>query len=158
MVLMRLATSDDAIALAELRWDHECEHHPNVAQSFSKDQFVCDCSAVLAEGIADGSWVCWLAIEDGLVIANIFVRRIRKVPKPQKLSAEIGYVTNVHTRMGYRNTGVGTELLRQVATWARGTRIECLFLWPSERSRPFYQRQGFTPENDVMELALTDLN
>jgi N-acetylglutamate synthase-like GNAT family acetyltransferase len=50
--------------------------------------------------------------------------------------------------------GIGTELLKAVKQWARENRIELLFVWPSEKSVTFYERQGFLVENDIMELEL----
>jgi N-acetylglutamate synthase-like GNAT family acetyltransferase len=105
------------------------------------------------EGLDQDTWVYWIA-EDNGILANIYIRRIRKVPKPQKLFAEIGYVTNVHTRSDYRNKGIGSELLKNVKNWAIENKIELLFLWPSERSVNFYGRQGFTNINEIMELEL----
>lgn len=154
-MLMRLATPDDAIALAELRWEHEYEGRGSIEGFCAKNEFVRTCSEHFAGCFREGTLICWLAEEGGLVVANIFIRRIRKVPKPRKLFAEIGYVTNVHTRASHRNRSVGTELLKRAIAWAREEGIEGLFVWPSRRSRPFYQRQGFSEENDIMELELS---
>jgi hypothetical protein len=41
-----------------------------------------------------------------------------------------------------------------VQAWARRNGFELLFVWPSQRSIPFYQRLGFEGENDVMECDL----
>jgi N-acetylglutamate synthase-like GNAT family acetyltransferase len=68
------------------------------------------------------------------------------------LDGEIGYITNVHPKEEYRNKGIGTELLERVIGWAKENKIELLFLWPSKRSIHFYERQGFSMKNEIMEL------
>ena len=95
----------------------------------------------------------WLAESDGEIIANIVVERIVKVPKPSKLDDCYGYVTNVHTREGYRNQGIGSKLLKHVKAWALEQDMEFLVVWPSERSVPFYKRAGFSAK-DALEFEV----
>ncbi|GGH88826.1 RimJ/RimL family protein N-acetyltransferase [Pullulanibacillus pueri] len=147
----RLATEADIELLAGLRWVHEFEE-TETPFAISKDDFIRQCTSFLKEGLATRQWAYWIAEEKGDLIANIFIRRIQKVPKPQKLVAEIGYITNVHTKIEYRNKGIGTELLKRVKQWATDNKIELLFLWPSEKSINYYKRQGFSAQNDILEL------
>jgi RimJ/RimL family protein N-acetyltransferase len=148
----RIATKDDISMLSEIRWEHEYEVESQF--SITKEEFISECNSFLIKEMERGTWVYWIAEDEGNIIANIYVNRIRKVPKPQKLFAEIGYVTNVHTKKDYRNKGIGTELLKRVKQWAVDNNIELLFLWPSERSVSFYKREGFKLENEIMELEL----
>ncbi|MFT9497625.1 GNAT family N-acetyltransferase [Anaerosolibacter sp.] len=152
-MIFRLANEKDIDKLAQLRWEHEYEVEK---ESFkvSKDDFMKECAAFLKDGLQTGNWVYWIAEENNKIVANIYVHRIRKVPKPQKLFNEIGYVTNVHTRIEYRNQGIGEQLLKKVKEWAIENNIESLFVWPSEKAVSFYERQGFKAENDIMELEL----
>lgn len=145
-----IATEDDIPELSEMRWQHEFEEEEiNCAR---KEEFLAECNSFFSEGLKNGSWVCWIAEENNTLVSNICIHRIRKVPKPQKLFSEIGYVTNVHTRAEYRNKGIGTELLKQAKLWASANRIELLFVWPSTRAVSFYERQGFSGDNEIMEL------
>lgn len=151
-MVFRLATASDLEALAEMRWQHEYEETNNF--NITKDEFISHCKLFLKEGLDNGTWVYWIAEEESSIIANIYVNRIRKVPKPQKLFAEIGYITNVHTKEEYRNKGIGTELLNKVKHWAVENEIELLFLWPSKKSVNYYERQGFSMKNEILELEL----
>jgi len=148
----RIATKGDITMLSEMRWEHEYEEEAQF--SITKEEFISECSSFLIKEMERGTWVYWIAEDEGNIIANIYINKIRKVPKPQKLFAEIGYVTNVHTKKDYRNKGIGTELLKRVKQWAVENNIELLFLWPSERSVSFYKREGFKVENEIMELEL----
>lgn len=151
-MIYRLANEDDLEILAHMRWQHE--HEEGSQSEISKTEFINYCKQFLLNGLKNGTWVYWVAEDNGIIIANIYINRIRKVPKPHKLFAEIGYVTNVHTRAEYRNKGIGTELLLKVKHWAAENKIELLFVWPSEKSVKFYERQGFTNQNEIMELEL----
>jgi hypothetical protein len=105
----RIASENDLEMLSEMRWLHEYE----LKQEFdvSYNDFINQCSLFLKEGLEKGEWVYWIAVDKDMIIANIYIRRIRKVPKPQKIFAEIGYITNVHTRAEYRNMGIGSNYL-----------------------------------------------
>ena len=61
-------------------------------------------------------------------------------------------MTTVSTVPECRNQGVGSALMERVKAWSREQDLEELIVWPSERSVPFYERAGFSGENDVMEL------
>lgn len=147
-----MATKDDTLMLSEMRWEHEYEVETQF--SITKEEFINECNSFLIKEMERDTWIYWIAEDEGNIIANIYINRIRKVPKPQKLFAEIGYVTNVHTKRDYRNKGIGTELLKRVKQWAVDNNIELLFLWPSERSVSFYKCEGFKVENEIMELEL----
>lgn len=151
-MIYRLATESDISMLSEMRWEHEHEEKGNF--DISKEDFIKECNLFLVNGLKSGSWEYWVAEKNNIIVSNIYIHRIRKVPKPQKLFAEICYVTNVHTKAEFRNKGVGTELLKKVKQWAIDNKIELLFVWPSRRSVTFYERQGFSMNNEIMELEM----
>lgn len=151
-MIYRLAKESDISMLSEMRWEHEYEEEGEF--NISKEDFIKECNLFLANGLRSGTWEYWIAEENNIIVSNIYINRIRKVPKPQKLFAEIGYVTNVHTRAEFRNKGVGTELLKKVKQWAINNKIELLFVWPSQRAISFYERQEFSINNEIMELEL----
>ncbi|MBU5225258.1 GNAT family N-acetyltransferase [Clostridium senegalense] len=151
-MIYRLATEKDIQTLSEMRWQHEYEEEGNF--QISKKDFIKECNLFLVNGLKTGSWEYWIAEDNNKIVSNIYINRIRKVPKPQKLFAEIGYVTNVYTKIEFRNKGIGSELIKKVKQWALDNKIELLFVWPSERSINFYKRHGFLIENEVMELEI----
>jgi GNAT superfamily N-acetyltransferase len=150
----RIADARDARALAALRWDFRTED--GVEAAMSRDAFVDACAAVLTEELASGQWAYWVADDAGELVAMIFVRRIRKVPKPLRLHDEFAYMTNVYARPAYRNRGVGSELMRHVIAWAREQDFENIIVWPSERAVSFYTHAGFAPDTEALNLQLRD--
>jgi GNAT superfamily N-acetyltransferase len=151
MILYRLAAESDLPALAQLRWDFRTEWSETPPPG--KEEFLVYCTDFLLRGWTGGQWVYWIAEEEGQIISQVFVLRITKIPKPARWHDEFGYVTNVYTRPAYRNRGIGAQLMQQVIAWAQAEDLELLVLWPSERSVPFYERAGFSAENDILECA-----
>ena len=149
----RLASEADARTLAEMRWTWRAGED-GVRPVVSREAFLDECAAFLRQGIVDGTWVCWVAEVEGLIVSHINVRRVRKVPKPNRLHDEIGYVTNVYTRPAYRGQGIGAALLTRVVGWARERDLDVLFMWPSECAVPFYERAGFRAENEILECLI----
>src|SRR5262249_44992790 len=125
-----MATPADLDQLAVLRWDFRLEEAPGPTVH-DQATFLRACVAFLQRGLAAGEWTYWIAVHDGLAVAQIFVQRIAKVPKPNQLDDSFGYVTNVYTRPAYRNQGIGSQLMAHVIAWARAHNLENLVVWPS---------------------------
>jgi GNAT superfamily N-acetyltransferase len=104
--------------------------------------------------MAEGAWTYWIAATEGQIVSHIFVCRIDKVPKPNRLQDADGYVTNVYTRPACRGNGIGSALMQRVKAWAQEQELGALFVWPSAASIPFYERAGFAGQSEVMEHHL----
>lgn len=150
----RIAVQEDINSLSEMRWIHS--YHENNKLNVPKEEFLKECSEFLKNGMEMGNWIYWVAEDNGEIVSNVYIQKIKKVPKPHKLNAEIGYITNVHTKEEYRNKGIGTQLLKKVIEWAKTSGIELLFLWPSKRAAAFYERAGFSSQNEIVELTLDE--
>jgi len=150
---IRQANVQDYPQIAALRWQHEADLRD--VSPYDQDQFTRDFCLFL-ESDEGKQFTIWIMEEDGQVIANLFIRLIRKVPKPQRMRSYIGYVTNIQTTAEYRSRGLGSQLLWYVQAWAKQNEVELIFLWPSKRAVPFYLRNGFTQENEIMECLLLD--
>jgi GNAT superfamily N-acetyltransferase len=149
----RLATSDDAETLAQMRWEFRLEEAPGDTVH-NKADFLHACTMFIRQAIEGGAWHFWVAEDESMLVAHICVLTIVKIPKPNRLHDAFGYVTNVYTRPAYRNQGIGSELMRHVVEWARAMEMENLMVWPSERSIPFYARAGFVADEEAMDLIL----
>lgn len=154
-MIYRQAVEKDLKELAEIRWDFQHESY-EVSTEISKEAFLEQCILFLKDGLNKGEWVYWIAEDSNTIVSQIFVRKIRKVPKPQCLIDEYGYVTNVYTRPHYRNKGIGKQLMEQVKQWAVNCDLEILIVWPSSEAIQFYERAGFKGENDIMELVIRE--
>jgi GNAT superfamily N-acetyltransferase len=157
MIHYHLASQADAAELARLRWAFRTELlPPSDPPTHTWEEFEPVMLAFLANAFASGEWAIWLAEDDGRILAHIYIYRIWKVPNPVEFNPAIGYVTNVYCIPEYRNQGVGGELMQIVQAWAQTIGLELLFLWPSKRSVPFYLREGFKQENEILEFLISE--
>jgi GNAT superfamily N-acetyltransferase len=144
---IRFATPEDAKKLAELRWHLHAETHPEQPLDMSLEDFV----PAFCQGLGQlSSTVHLLAESAETIVAVLSVVRVSKLPSPDDLHGEWGYLTNVYTRPDYRNRGVGAALLTHAQAWARQTGLELLTVWPSDASISFYQRAGFRRAEDPL--------
>lgn len=149
-VTFRRGTLADAPRLAQLRWDFSPDEIAAGIQPF--EEFAREFTEWLAVALAGDEWVIWLAELDGRVIANMYVRKINKLPRPGRFHDYLGYVTNVYTEPEFRSQGIGSALLQHVIAWAREEHLVSLLLWPAEESVEFYLRNGFARRLMGLEL------
>ena len=146
----RLADCKDTKKLAELRWEFKSSE--TTVDITQKESFINYCSDYLRMMFRE-NFYCWVAIEEDKIISHIYIIVVKKVPKPDKLDGEWGYVTAVYTIPEYQNQGIGKQLMDKVKDWSMNKGLELLIVWPSDRSIPFYKRSGFNEMNDILELS-----
>lgn len=83
-------------------------------------------------------------------IGNLWVQIVEKIPNPGNESELHAYVSNVFVLPEYRNSGGGAMLLDTAIAECRGFHVDTMFLWPSDESRPLYQRHGFVPPDRIL--------
>lgn len=151
-VRLRRATPADAEELARLRWADSTEDGTVPQQSCA--DFCAHFATFVRAALAGGQWTIWVAEGAGRIVAHIYVCAVPKAPRPDRAVTTWGYTTAVYAVPEVRNSGIGSCLLRRVVAWAEAERLECLHLWHSERSVPFYERAGFARPLDVLERPL----
>lgn len=149
----RLAVEEDLPQLAELRWNFRTELQPPagvvVKPSIPKEEFLPACAEFFRQGLRCNQWAFWIAEQDGQVISQVCIQRIHKVPRPNHLHPQMGYITNVYTRPEYRNQGIGAHLMQCACDWAKQEGLDSLVLWPAKGREAFYKRAGFDPSKAV---------
>ena len=152
---IREARAEDAAALASLRYEFRAELK---AAAEDRDAFVERCTEWMATRLADGRWRCWVAesgeAEDGVhrkMIACVWVELVEKIPNPNDEREVHAYVSSFFVEPEHRGGGLGSRLLRSVMKWCDSHGVDSMFLWPSERSRPLYERNGFEVAREMME-------
>ena len=146
---IRAAVPADARALAELRWEFRAGKTPPTE---AHDAFVDRCHTWMSEELERGAWRAWVAEQDGLIVGQIWLQLLSKLPNPAEERERHAYISNVYVTPAARG-GVGTRLLRTALDWATGHDIDRVVLWPTMRSRSMYQRFGFVANGGVLELT-----
>ena len=149
MIHIRPATLADAKRLAELRWEFRAGR---TAPTETHDAFVRRCVAWMRRELQEGhAWRAWVAVNEGLVVGQVWLQTISKIPNPVAEAEQHAYLSNLYVTPDERG-GVGTRLIEAALDWARANHVDRVVLWPAARSVTLYVRFGFTHSGDVMEL------
>jgi N-acetylglutamate synthase-like GNAT family acetyltransferase len=155
MVEIRRATIDDAVELAQLRWNFRVEHGTPVSSTFEAfaDRFRAFATDVLADG---APWRAWVAENEGRLIGCAWLQLVEKIPHPSRGRWErpIAYVTNVYVEPALRDEGHGARLLDAAMAYARELEAAEAVVWPTPQSVPFYRRAGFGSDTAPLGIDL----
>ena len=153
-VQVRRALPRDADALAELRYAFRSEQRPATE---SPEAFTARCSNWMRPRLrGDSRWTVWLAEREGRIVGNLWMQFVEKIPNPGPESELHAYVSNFFIVPGERNSGVGTTILSAAVEYCRAHHVDTVFLWPTQRSTPLYQRIGFEIPADLLVLELRE--
>lgn len=156
---IREARGEDAPALAKLRYSFRAELN---AAAEDEDAFLERCTKWMAMRLVDQSWQCWVA-EPGksdreagggaTLVACVWVELVEKMPNPNGDPERHAYLTSFAVVPEHRGGGLGSRMLRRAIEWCESRGVDSIFLWPSEKSRPLYERNGFERAVGMMERA-----
>jgi GNAT superfamily N-acetyltransferase len=150
MIRIRPAKVADAKILAELRWEFRSAQDPPVE---AHDVFVRRCAAWMRRELRQGgSWRAWVASHDRVVVGQVWLDTVGKIPNPAVERERLAYLSNLYVAVSARG-GTGTRLLEAALDWCRAHEIERFVLWPSKRSVTLYLSHGFTVGGTLMELT-----
>nr|AGE11886.1 acetyltransferase [Streptomyces sp. NRRL F-4415] len=149
--IVRPARSSDARPLAELRWTFKQEDHEGRPPAPARP--LEEAEQWIRARLGDGRWLAWVVETGGSVCGHVFLCPVERMPDPYRDNTPIGYVTNFYVTPSQRNKGAGSALLEALKEHSRTAGFDTLIVWPSERSSPLWQRSGFRPPDELLELS-----
>lgn len=149
---IRRATPDDAAVLAEHRARVWREVGDWDAESMAAQVPVW--TAWFHEAVADGTYVAFIADENGEAIASGALLVHVAIPRPGWPCDREGRVQSVYVVPHARRRGIARALMAGVMEYARAAMLIRLTLHPSDDARPLYASLGFD-RLDEMGLRLT---
>jgi GNAT superfamily N-acetyltransferase len=151
-VEIRLATESDALLLARLRYEFRSSFHQVIEHD---ELFIERCRAWMQDRLrTDTNWKCWIAECGQTPVGNVWAQLVEKIPNPLVEPEQYVYVTNFYVRAEHRGNGIGSKLISAVLAWSRSQSVHTVILWPTEESKRFYSRHGFSIANDIMQLEI----
>lgn len=152
---IRIANETDYTELALMKWEHGAEDDIDYGEhnldGVDKEGFIEEFVSFLR---AHREYEIVVAEDNGIVVSAMFVYLIPKLPKPNGNAKYIAYLTNVYTKKEYRNKGIGTQMMNYIKSNLIEKKCELLFAWPSDNSIAWYQRNGFSGDNEIFECPL----
>ena len=152
MASIRRAASSDGPALARLRWNFRDEEGETPQGDFK--EFLPRFLEHYWRGLDTESWAHWVVEEDGTLLAHMAVQVHEGVPRPAVTRDRWGWLTDCYTVPAQRGKGHGAALLATIRDWSAAEGLELLLVSPSMRSVPFYERAGFGPAAEWLQLSL----
>ena len=150
-VTYRMATAEDAEALALLRWEMHLEQYPE--ERGDRAAFVAASARQTRSEFARGTYCAWLAEVGREPVAGVLLIWSVMPPRFDRSERKRGFVSSVYTRPAYRRQGIGRRLMTLLVERARREHVQALVLWSSEMGQSFYESLGFQPSN-ALELDL----
>ena len=152
MMIVRSAVPDDAIRLAQLRWEFRSAKTETVE---TEEAFVARCAEWMRDSLTSGVWRAWIAEDGRSIVGQVWGHIIPKLPNPALERECHMYISNMFVTPSARG-GVGTKLLGEALACARAERVDRVILWATDLSRTMYARAGFAPGERLMELDLSE--
>ncbi|MDR2932071.1 MAG: GNAT family N-acetyltransferase [Oscillospiraceae bacterium] len=146
---LRKATLDDVRALVALRKRQLADE--GMSPSGDIDAAL---GAFFNNGLTDGSYISWLAVDKHVVIATGGVCFHQLPPSFSNPSGQMAYITNMFTAGEYRRRGIASLLLEKVLDEARSRGVTVARLHASADGKNLYARFGFEKYEDYMTLNL----
>jgi GNAT superfamily N-acetyltransferase len=147
-VTIRRASRDDAALLAE----HRAAVWNEVGEWDFRDLApqIPVWTAFFRERLAEGTYVAFVAEDDGTPIGSGAVLVHLMIPRPDFESDRAGRVQSVYVVPGARRSGIARAIMAHLLEYARAARLIALSLHPSDEARGLYAALGFEAADEMV--------
>ena len=102
----------------------------------------------------DGTFVSWIAIDDGRMIGTSGMSFVEKPPYFGCPSGKMGLLSSMFTNLDYRRMGIAKELLHRVVEEARDYGCGTIQITASDMGVKLYTAYGFVHNGNFMQYKL----
>lgn len=145
--VIRVATPDDAPALAMLRWRWAV---PDRSPSEDEAREFAGALRRWMEQRGEQS-VCQVAVLEGELVGMAWLAVFERAPNPGDVVRRSGDVQSVFVLPEHQGTGIGRRLMVAVCAAADRLGVRKVTLDAREAAVPFYERLGFSTRNHLMQ-------
>ena len=108
--------------------------------------------AYYEKSLSDGSHIAYLVFDDTLFIGAGGVSFYQVMPTYHNPTGQNAYIMNLYTEPAYRRRGIASQTLRYLIDEAYARGITRISLDSTAMGRPLYEKFGFVPMPDELEL------
>jgi GNAT superfamily N-acetyltransferase len=146
---VRVATADDLPAVAEFRWVEDSE---SPQPAMAHDAFVTE---FVAWVLAHPGYHGVIALDGVQVVGMAWLAAVPRIPSALRFDRAGGDVQSFFVLPEYRDSGLGTAILRRLVDLARELGLTRVTVQSSRRAIPLYNRAGFELKPFLLALDLT---
>ena len=104
--------------------------------------------------IADGTFISWIAVDNGKIIGTSGISIVEKPPYFGCPSGKIALLSSMFTDKAYRRRGIAKELLSKVVNEAREQGCGTVQITASDMGVLLYSDFGFVKNSNFMQYNL----
>ncbi len=145
----RLAKVDDLADLVKTRLDFLIDAG-NIKNESEKEPLLAANTDFFRSGLADKTFVAWLAVDAGKIAATSGVSFYSLPPSTFQPTGQVAYISNMFTYPQYRKQGIATKLFALTVEEAKKRGCKKIMLNATEMGRPIYEKYGFRDANHEM--------
>ena len=104
--------------------------------------------------LSDGTFLSWLAISDGEIIATSGLSIIERPPYYGNPAGRVGIVSSMYTVPSYRRQGIAKKLMNFIINEAKNNGCGAMQVTASDMGASFYQDFGFERNRNFFQYRL----
>jgi ribosomal protein S18 acetylase RimI-like enzyme len=150
---IRRAGAHDLVLVSRMRLAFLADHRGVEPQSFGPD-FADHTRRFLELRHRSGNLQSWIAEEDRQCVGVVSMLILDMPPRPDEPRTWEGYIINMYVSPAARRRGIGRALFDACIGSAPESGLRRILLHATDDGRPLYEKAGFRPNDDWMELRL----
>lgn len=115
-----------------------------------------DLQEYLSKSLNDGSFIAWLAEEDGRIVATSGMCFSQIMPGYSNQTGRTAYIQNMYTVPGWRRRGLASALFERLINEAKSQNIRRISLHATADGRKVYEKFGFLTDGGEMSLSISN--
>ena len=149
---IRRATLEDIEALIQLRLQLFRETG-DLREEHSEQETADVARTYFQHALPTEQFLAWVAEIDGRIIGTSGLIFFEKPPIITRHRE--AYIMNMYTVPEWQRRGVASALLQEIIAYVRTTPASRIWLRTTEQGRRLYEKHGFVPTRDELELSLS---